>query len=317
MREEIGKLFPKEVRNLLEKTDLSQEHLQEIRLRINGPLMIVYRGEEYFLGSGGGLCKDPGQAFQVHAHCIQETLEYLSGYSLYAYEEEIRQGYLTLQGGHRVGLAGKTILDGEKIKSIRCISFINIRFSHQVKGCASAVLPYVAQGSTVRHTLLISPPRCGKTTILRDLIRQISDGDEKRPGHCVGVVDERSEIGGCHQGVPQNDVGIRTDVLDGCPKAEGMMMLIRSMSPEVIAVDEIGSYEDIHAIESVIHCGCRLLATVHGSTIDDIRRKPLLNRLVKEKIFERYILLDGRPRVGTIRQIFDERGTCLFQGGGI
>lgn len=317
MREEIGKLFPKEVRNLLEKAELKQEYLQEIRLRINGPLLVVYRGEEYFLGAKGGLCKDSGQAFRVCRRCLQETLEYLSGYSLYAYEEEVRQGYLTLQGGHRVGLAGKTILDGEKITSIRFISFINIRFSHQVKGCASVILPYIAQGSTVRHTLLISPPRCGKTTILRDLIRQISDGDEKRPGHCVGVVDERSEIGGCHQGVPQNDVGIRTDVLDGCPKAEGMMMLIRSMSPEVIAVDEIGSYEDIHAIESVIHCGCRLLATVHGSSIDDIKRKPLLNRLVKEKIFERYILLEGRPRAGTVRQIFDERGGCLFQGDGI
>ena len=317
MREEIGKLFPKEVRNLLEKAELKQEYLQEIRLRINGPLLVVYRGEEYFLGAKGGLCKDPGQASRVCRRCLRETLEYLSGYSLYAYEEEVRQGYLTLQGGHRVGLAGKTILDGEKITSIRFISFINIRFSHQVKGCASVILPYIAQGSTVRHTLLISPPRCGKTTILRDLIRQISDGDEKRPGHCVGVVDERSEIGGCHQGVPQNDVGIRTDVLDGCPKAEGMMMLIRSMSPEVIAVDEIGSYEDIHAIESVIHCGCRLLATVHGSSIDDIKRKPLLNRLVKEKIFERYILLEGRPRAGTVRQIFDERGGCLFQGDGI
>ena len=305
------------MRNLLEKAELKQEYLQEIRLRINGPLLVVYRGEEYFLGAKGGLCKDPGQAFRVCRRCLQETLEYLSGYSLYAYEEEVRQGYLTLQGGHRVGLAGKTILDGEKITSIRFISFINIRFSHQVKGCASVILPYIAQGSTVRHTLLISPPRCGKTTILRDLIRQISDGDEKRPGHCVGVVDERSEIGGCHQGVPQNDVGIRTDVLDGCPKAEGMMMLIRSMSPEVIAVDEIGSYEDIHAIESVIHCGCRLLATVHGSSIDDIKRKPLLNRLVKEKIFERYILLEGRPRAGTVRQIFDERGGCLFQGDGI
>ena len=300
----------------IERTGTTR-YLQEIRLRINGPLLVVYRGEEYFLGAKGGLCKDPGQAFRVCRRCLQETLEYLSGYSLYAYEEEVRQGYLTLQGGHRVGLAGKTILDGEKITSIRFISFINIRFSHQVKGCASVILPYIAQGSTVRHTLLISPPRCGKTTILRDLIRQISDGDEKRPGHCVGVVDERSEIGGCHQGVPQNDVGIRTDVLDGCPKAEGMMMLIRSMSPEVIAVDEIGSYEDIHAIESVIHCGCRLLATVHGSSIDDIKRKPLLNRLVKEKIFERYILLEGRPRAGTVRQIFDERGGCLFQGDGI
>lgn len=314
MREEVLKLFSGEIRNILGKADLKQDRLQEIRLRVNAPLMIVYDGEEYFLSSGGKLKKTPSGACMVSAACIQETLEYISGYSLYAYEEEIRQGYITIQGGHRVGLAGKTVLDGERIKSIHHISFINVRFSHQIMGCARKVLPFVTDGDTVRHTLIISPPRCGKTTLLRDLIRQISNGDAKRAGHCVGVVDERSEIGGCYQGIPQNDVGIRTDVLDACPKAEGMMMLIRSMSPEVIAVDEIGSYEDIHAIETVINCGCKLLATVHGSSIDDIRRKPLLDRIVKERVFERYILLDGCRGIGKIRQIFDERGTCLFQG---
>ena len=106
----------------------------------------------------------------------------------------------------------------------------------------------------------------------------------------MGVVDERSEIAGSYQGIPQNDLGIRTDILDCCPKAEGMMMLIRSMSPEVVAVDELGDYEDIHAIESVIHCGCKLFATVHGSSIDDMKRKPLMQRLMQEKVFERYII---------------------------
>ncbi|MGI6011690.1 MAG: stage III sporulation protein AA [Ruminococcus sp.] len=317
MREEILKLFAGEVRDLLEKADLRQECLQEIRLRVNAPLMIVYDGEEYFLGADGGRRKTPVSSYLISPKCIRETLEFISGYSLYAYEEEIRQGYLTIQGGHRVGLAGKTVLEGEKIKSIHHISFINVRFSHQIVGCAGKVLPFVTDGDRIRHTLIISPPRCGKTTLLRDLIRQISNGDEKRAGHCVGVVDERSEIGGCYQGIPQNDVGIRTDVLDGCPKAEGMMMLIRSMSPEVVAVDEIGSYEDIHAIETVINCGCKLLATVHGSSIEEIRRKPLLDRMVKERVFERYILLDGRQGIGRIHQIFDERGTCLFQGESI
>ncbi|MGI6006371.1 MAG: stage III sporulation protein AA [Ruminococcus sp.] len=314
MREEILKLFSGEIRKLLEKSDLKQEYLQEIRLRINAPLIVVYDGREFFLTPSGKRCRDPVGSYYVSHDCIRETLEYLSGYSLYAYEEEIRQGYITVQGGHRVGLAGKTVLDGEKIKSIQHISFINVRFSHQIMGCAQKVLPFVAEKDRIYHTLIISPPRCGKTTLLRDLIRQISDGSGERAGHCVGVVDERSEIGGCYHGIPQNDVGIRTDVLDGCPKAEGMMMLIRSMSPEVIAVDEIGSYEDIHAIETVINCGCKLLATVHGSSIDDIRRKPLLDRLVKERVFERYILLDARQGIGTVRQIFDERGTCLFQG---
>ena len=127
------------------------------------------------------------------------------------------------------------------------------------------------------------------------------------------MVDERSEIAGCYQGIPQNDLGIRTDVLDCCPKAEGMMMLVRSMSPSVVAVDEIGDYEDIRAIESVIHCGCTLMATVHGASIDEIKQKPLLQRLMNERVFERYILLAKQKKAGVVQTIFDERGTCLYQ----
>ena len=306
------KMFPGEIRDLLKKANLKPELLQEIRLRVNAPMMIVYRGEEFIMGQDGTL--NGKSAYYVSPACIRTTVDQIAGYSLYAYEEEVRQGYITIQGGHRVGIAGKVVFEGEKIKSISHISFVNIRFAHQMIGCASKILPYVAAEGNICHTLIISPPRCGKTTILRDLIRQISNGNEERRGVSVGVVDERSEIGGCYHGIPQNDVGIRTDILDGCPKAEGMMMLIRSMSPAVIAVDEIGSYDDIHAIETVLSCGCKLLATVHGSSIEDIRRKPLLERLVREKVFERYILLGHKQHIGEIQSIFDERGSCLYHG---
>ena len=129
----------------------------------------------------------------------------------------------------------------------------------------------------------------------------------------VGVVDERSEIGACYMGVPQNELGIRTDILDCCPKVAGMMMLVRSMSPSIIAVDEVGSRDDIEAIEYVINCGCKLIATVHGSSIDDIKNKPLLGKLVREKIFERYIILNNQGCVGNLEEIYDERGTVLFR----
>ena len=132
----------------------------------------------------------------------------------------------------------------------------------------------------------------------------------------MGVVDERSEIAGCYQGVAQNDVGIRTDVLDGCPKAEGMMMLIRSMAPQVVAVDELGDYGDIHAIESVVHCSCKLLATVHGNSLTDLKRKPLFGRLMEEKIFERYLVLGHRERAGVIQEIYDRDGRLLADGNG-
>lgn len=240
-------------------------------------------------------------------------MEYIGNYSLYAFEDEIRQGFITIQGGHRVGIAGKTVIEAEHVKNIKHISFINIRLSHQVKGCADKIIPYITMQEHVFHTLIISPPRCGKTTLLRDIIRQLSDGNKSRSGMTVGVVDERSEIGACYMGVPQNDLGIRTDILDCCPKADGMLMLIRSMSPEVIAVDEIGQREDLDAIEYVINCGCRLVATVHGSCIDDVKQKPVLGRMVKEKMFERYIILNNRVGIGNVEEIYDDRGTLLYK----
>lgn len=311
-KEEIAKLFPTQIRQALQQASFDMNQIYEIRLRVNAPLILIYQGKEFFLTQKGGFSREESEACFVRAGDLKETMEYISNYSMYAFEEEIRQGFITIQGGHRVGIAGKTVLDGDKIKSVKYISYINIRLSHQIKGCALPVLPYIIKNNRICHTLIISPPRCGKTTLLRDLIRQVSNGSKYLPGVSVGVVDERSEIGGSYQGVPQNDLGIRTDVLDCCPKAEGMMMLIRSMSPEVVAVDELGDYEDIHVIESVIHCGCKLFATVHGSSIDDVKRKPLMQRLVEEKVFERYIVLQYQDRAGRIKAIFDERGTGLY-----
>lgn len=312
-REEIIKLFAKSIRKILEGAALDYEQVQEIRMRVQNPFLIIYKEKEYFLEESGALTDQKRQAHVVTAEEVAETMEYIAGYSLFAYEDEIRQGYLTVQGGHRVGVAGKLITEGDKVKGVKYISYINVRISHEIKGCASQVLPYLVDGKTIYHTLLISAPRCGKTTMLRDIVRQVSDGFGKFPGNTVGVVDERSEIGGSYMGIPQNDVGIRTDVLDCCPKAEGMMMLVRSMSPAIIAVDELGDYSDIHAIESVIHCGCRLLATVHGNSIDDIKRKPLLQKLMNDHTFERYVLLQNQRKTGQVKAIFDERGTCLYR----
>ena len=303
--QDITKLFPAQIRKALGQALFDRNKIYEIRLRVNAPLIVIYQGKEYFLTLEGELTREEAKAYHVQTEDLKEMLEYISGYSLYAFEEEIRQGFLTIVGGHRVGIAGKTILDGNKIKSLKYISYINLRLSHQIKGCASPILPYIIKNRQICHTLIISPPRCGKTTLLRDLIRQVSNGNRYMPGVSVGVVDERSEIAGSYQGIPQNDLGIRTDVLDCCPKAEGMMMLIRSMSPEVVAVDELGDYEDIHAIESVIHCGCKLFATVHGSSIEDIKRKPLLQRLM-------HIVLYKKDCAGQIKAIYDERGTGLY-----
>ena len=242
---------------------------------------------------------------------IRETLDYVSNYSLYAYENELKQGFITVEGGHRVGMAGQVIIENGRVKNLKQISSLNIRVSHEILGCADKLFPYITYNKQLYHTMIISPPRCGKTTILRDLIRQTSDGNRWVKGCTVGVVDERSELAGCYHGIPQNHMGMRTDVLDGCPKADGMLMLIRSMSPQVVAVDEIGAPEDVQAIKYAMHCGCKMLTTVHGESIEEIRKKPLFEQLLREQCFERYVILKNGREIGEIAGIYNKYGDAV------
>lgn len=313
-KDELLKIFSLKLRLILGKLQINFDDLQEIRLRVNSPLIISYKNREYFVSEDAVLVNDPDKGVLITKSEIKETMEYISNYSLYAFEEEIRQGFITISGGHRIGITGKTIIQGNHIKGMKHISYINVRLAHQVKGCADTVMPYLIDKDTggIYHTLIISPPKCGKTTLLRDIIRQISNGNSIIKGMNVGVVDERSEIGACYMGEPQNELGIRTDILDCCPKAKGMMMLIRSMSPQVIAVDEIGSREDLEAINYVISCGCKLIATVHGNSIEDIKSKPILGELLQNKVFERYIILSNIRKIGHLEAIFDASGNRIY-----
>ena len=301
-KRQVVQVLAKPIVQCLEEERILFDHIQEIKLRIGKPLIIIYRGKER-------MWKD----VIVTKEEIKETLEYISNYSLYAYEHELKQGFITIEGGHRVGMAGQVIMEEGKIKNLKDISSINLRISHEVKNCADKIFPYITYNKQMYHTLLISPPRCGKTTLLRDIIRQVSDGNMWVKGCTVGVVDERSELGGCYLGNPQNEMGVRTDILDRCPKAEGMIMLIRSMAPQVIAVDEIGAQEDVHAIEYAMHCGCKMLATAHGYSMEEIQRKPIFEKLVQERRFERYVILSNRYQIGGIEAVYGENGSLLYQ----
>lgn len=294
--EQIMCVLPGEIRLLLKNYAPDFSKLQEIRLREGQPAAIRYGGKEQFF------------RHQITRDEIREAMEYIANYSLYAYEHEMKQGFLTIEGGHRVGIAGKIILEDGHVRNFQYISSINIRVCHEVIGCADTVFPGVLEGGRLCHTMIISPPGCGKTTLLRDMVRQISDGNSCIKGMNVGVVDERSEIAGCYQGKAQNHVGKRTDILDNCPKAEGMMMMIRSMSPQVLVVDEIGSERDVEAVSYAMHCGAIMLVTVHGTSLEEIREKPLMRRFWDNRYFGRYIVLSGEEKIGKIRGIYDERG---------
>lgn len=307
MREEqVLNILPGSLRALIEGERFRFSEIQEIRLRAGKPLLLLCRGEERLPGGMGGKHRT------VTKEEVGEVLKRASHHSLYAFEEEMRQGFITVSGGHRVGMAGQAIMEGGKIKNLRYIASVNIRMAHEVLGCADSIFPYISHHQEVYHTLLISPPGCGKTTVLRDIVRQVSDGNQYVKPRTVGVVDERSEIAGCYLGVPQNNLGIRTDVLDACPKAEGMLMMIRSMRPEVLAADEIGQAEDVHAISYAMHCGCRMIATAHGDSMEDLKRKPVLSELIREKRFGRYVVLKNR---GEIKSISDGEGRELYDAG--
>lgn len=207
-----------------------------------------------------------------------------------------------------MGVAGQAVLEGDgRIRTLKNISFINIRVSHQKKGAADGVLSALYAGGGLKNALIISPPGCGKTTLLRDLIRQISDGNSFGQGMTVGVVDERSELAGSFQGRPQNDMGMRTDVLDGCPKEIGMLLLLRSMSPRVIAIDELGSEGELRALGQASACGCKILATVHGADRRDVERRFGMDAGAWEKLFDVFLIL-GKEKGKCILRRIEEKG---------
>jgi len=305
-------MFPLSLRNIFMVVAKEGQSVQEIRLRVDRPVIVVKRDlqknvvTEMFLSPFGTWEHHPKNAFVIAQKQMEELLNHICNYSVYAYDEEIRQGYLTLPGGHRVGLAGQVVYDENCIRTIKYIHFMNIRIAHEIKLVSEKVLPYLYKDGKFLNTLIISPPGCGKTTLLRDIVRQVSDGNKYGSGITVGLVDERSEIAGMYQGIPQNDIGMRTDVLDACPKVWGMMLLIRSLAPKMIAVDELGSDEDIKAMELVMHCGSQILATIHGENINSVRTKKFMSGILNEKVFDRYIVLGKEDGKCVVKGIYDQ-----------
>jgi stage III sporulation protein AA len=278
--------------------------LMEIRLRAQRPIQLVWVGGDGFLRPDGRPGFDPAKAVHLSPEEFTQVLHLCTRGSLYAWEEEVRAGFLTLPGGHRLGLVGRALVEDGRIRTIQPITGLNLRIARAVLDIAMPLLPHLFENRRLVSTLLIGPPGTGKTTLLRDCCRLLSMGQPGfYPGHRVGVVDERSEIGGAVEGVPTHDLGPRTDLLDAAPKAIGLMSMIRSMSPQVVAVDELGQQSDAEAVREALHAGVAVLATAHGRDLADVARRPALAGLLADGAFRRAVLLAGEAEPGKPAQL--------------
>ena len=262
--------------------------IEELRLRTNKPLIIKIGQENQIID------------YIIKQQEILQAFERICENSVYSYRRQICDGYITIRGGNRVGIVGSAVVDNGQVININYISSLNFRIARQEIGCSNFIIEDIIDehNKSIYNTLIISPPGCGKTTLLRDIVRNISNGITEIGfrGKNVGVADERGEIAAMYKGIPQNDIGIRTDVIDNMPKPEAMRILVRSMCPDVIACDEIGSIEDINAIDYAMCSGVKGIFTAHARNIDEVNQNPEISKLLNKHIFERIILLNPEKR---------------------
>ncbi|WP_018132452.1 stage III sporulation protein AA [Effusibacillus pohliae] len=322
IREQILPVLAPVIRHLISRSPRPlQLALEEIRIRQGKPLQVYTHQGDYYLDPEGQPIRLDHKAYRVTQEEVSQTIQLLTRSSLYALEEELRRGYLTIAGGHRVGLAGRTVLSSEGfVQTMKDITHLNIRIAREVPGVADSIKQHLINpaGYKLYNALIISPPQCGKTTLLRDIARQVSDGllHPNLPGQKVGIVDERSELAGCVNGIPQHAVGSRTDVLDACPKAEGMLMMIRSMSPQLLITDEIGREADRDAILEAVHAGVAVIASAHGHNMAEVKKRPAIRSLIEEQVFSRYLVLSRRLGPVTLEAVYDKHGQCLHRREG-
>lgn len=296
--------FPSDIRPYVEQMLTKHpETLEEIRIRINRPLSFLIAGKEIH----------NLETTVIDKETLEKIFHIITNYSYYSVEQELQNGYITIPGGHRIGICGKAVVEQGIIKTLVDINSLNFRLARQKKGVADKVLPYLFNNREFLSTIILSPPNCGKTTLLRDIIRNLA-GTAKYH-YKVAVIDERSELGGCYKGIPQLDLGMRSDIVDGCPKRDGMIMMIRAMSPHIVATDELGKKEDVEALEYAITAGVKVLTTVHGHDLYDLEKKPYFDHILQLKLFKRLVIMSNKKGMGTIEDIYSlETGKSVLGG---
>ena len=288
--------FPNNIAKVLnENIEKNINKLEEIRIRRQKPVILKFNNNEKVLD------------YIVSYDEITTILQLICENSIYSYQNQIAEGFITLEGGHRVGISGSCVIENNKVINIDYINSLNFRISKQIIGCSNHILKYILDipNNTILNTLIVSSPGCGKTTLLRDIVRQVSDGVKELnfKGINIGLVDERGEIASLYKGISENEIGIRTDVMDNVIKSTGMRMLVRSMAPKVIVADEIGNNDDIEAIKYAMCSGCKGIFTAHGRDFQDINRNPVTKELIESHLLEILVFLDEKEK-GKIKEIY-------------
>lgn len=305
-RRTLKKYLPDAVYAALAGIDeTTAQAIEEIRLRTQRPLMVYTSGGGCCVCRGGGLSLSDG--LFVSDDDVAQTFKALTGQSPYAFEDEVRQGFLTLESGIRAGLAGIALVTGGTLRTYKTVSGINFRIPREAKGVAAMLLPYLSDAGRLQSSLILSPPRLGKTTLARDIARCAGNGSGLEPAR-VTVVDERQELAACAHGRSLFDVGRETDVISGVNKAQGVFMALRSLSPDVIVTDEIGRSEDLEALREVGNSGVVMVATAHAPDYAGLQHKLFFKRIGEERLFEHYVVLSARLGRITVSQIHDSLG---------
>lgn len=284
---EVLYYLPENLKKILSNSiKLLGDSIQEIRLRINRPLIIGSLNGNFAVLPNGNISPAIGGAYIVTLSDVRGVFQLICENSVYAYLEDIRQGFITIKGGHRVGFTGKAVCSEKYIESFKDISSINIRIAREIIGAANEIVNEVIIDDKIVNTLLISPPLAGKTTVLRDLARQISN-----TGFKVAIADDRGELAAMYKGIPQNDIGIQSDVIENAPKKEAISMMLRSMSPQVIISDEISNEDDAYAVEQCFGTGVAVIGSAHGESLEKITERKFLKGLIGKGGFKKVILL--------------------------
>ena len=297
----LKEILPAEILNVV---SLSHKITQitEIRIRNGFPIVVAEKGRYFTL-------KNSGKIMYASLSLIDYILAKASEYSLYAFQNQIKQGFITCKGGIRIGLAGESVYEDGKNKTLKNIQSINIRIPHEVKDCSITAMHFIIQNRKIKNTLIISPPGAGKTTFLRDISRKFSELSDIIN---ILIIDERFEIASQNGGIRMLNVGEYTDVLSGCDKTYGFREGVRTLKPDVIITDELVSKNDVESCVNAIRSGIKVIASAHGEDLNDLKNKTIFRELINENAFERFVILSSNNGPGTIECVMNEKFEYLY-----